>query len=310
MNKQNLLVFIILLSCVTLTGCQQSARTPKSLQTIRVLAVEPFLADITQNVAGDRFKIESLVPIGLDPHAFEPTPQDVAKIANSEILIINGAGLETWLKPTLENAGGSRTVIVTSKGLTSRIPHPGEVADSTVATETDPHFWLDPTRVITYVENIRDGFIIADPSGESTYRQNTETYILSLKELDAWIAQQVVQIPSQKRLLVTNHESLGYFADRYDFKIVGTIIPSVNTDASPSAKQLAALIQQIRSSGAVAIFLESDANPLLAKQIAAETGVKVITDLYTHSITPKNGEAPTYITMMKADTMKIVSALK
>ncbi len=110
----------------------------------------------------------------------------------------------------------------------------------------DPHFWLDPSLVITYVENIRDGLTTADPEGAEVYKANADAYIAQLKELDSWIKSQVETIPSEKRLLVTNHENLGYFADRYGFTIVGTVIPSLSSEASPSAQEMAALVEQIK----------------------------------------------------------------
>jgi ABC-type Zn uptake system ZnuABC Zn-binding protein ZnuA len=176
--------------------------------------------------------------------------------------------------------------------------------------EGDPHFWLDPLNVVKYVENIRDGLIAADPDGKDIYTQNATAYIAELNELSAWIKQQVSAIPEERRLIVTNHESFGYFADRYGFKIIGTIIPSVSTDSSPSAQQMARLIDHIRETKATAIFLETGSNPKLAEQIAQETDVKVINDLYTHSITAPGGKAPTYIDMMKYNVQAIVEALK
>jgi ABC-type Zn uptake system ZnuABC Zn-binding protein ZnuA len=268
------------------------------------------MADIVQNVAGDRLKVEALMPLGADPHSFEPTPQDVARVAKSDILIINGAGFEEFLKPLLQNAGGKRLVIEASAGLAQRTPGTDEGATSGNAHDLDPHFWLNPVNTIHYVENIRDGLSQADPAGRDIYTRNAEAYIALLNELDAWITAQVGQIPVKHRLLVTNHESLGYFADRYGFRVVGAIIPSVSTSASPSAKQLAALIDQIKASGAPAIFLETGSNPQLAQQIALETGVKVVTDLYTHSVSAGDGPAPTYIELMRYNAKQIVEALK
>jgi ABC-type Zn uptake system ZnuABC Zn-binding protein ZnuA len=300
-------IFLIIILC--LTACQSKpAAVIGSGNGLRVLAVETFLADMAQNVAGDRLKVDSLVPAGVDPHSFEPAPQDVAKIAACQVLIINGAGLESWLQKVLDNAGGTRLVIVASAGLKSRTPGPGEAVDTDILG--DPHFWLDPNNVNQYVENIRAGLSQADPAGKDSYLSNTQAYHNKLSDLDAWIKTQVAQIPPGRRLLVNNHESLGYFADRYGFKIIGSIIPSVSTGSSPSAQQLAALVDQIKASGAPAIFLETGANPELARQIAAETGVKVVTGLYTHSTTPPGGEAPDYISMMKYNVQAIVNALK
>ena len=266
----------------------------------KVMAVESFLADIAQNVAGERLRVETLMPLGVDPHAFEPTPQDVARVGAANVLIVNGAGYEYWLDKVLENAGGQRQVIEASAGLASR--------DSGQAV--DPHFWLDPTNVVRYVENIRDGLSAADPAGKETYAANAAAYIARLNELDGWIKGEIEQIPPARRLLVTNHESLGYFADRYGLKIVGAVVPSVTTEASPSAQQLAALADQIRSSGAPAVFLETGANAQLAQQLHDETGITVVTDIAAESLTEPDGKAPTYLEMMRYNTEQIVAALK
>jgi len=174
----------------------------------------------------------------------------------------------------------------------------------------DPHFWLDPTQVIRYVENIRDGLSQADPAGKAEYAANAEAYISKLKELDGWITEQVKQIPEANRKIVTNHESFGYFADRYGFTIIGTIVPGVSSGTAPSAQQLASLVDEIRAAHAPAVFLETGSSPQLAEQLATETGIKVISNLHTHSVTAPDGEAPTYLDMMRKNTEVIVSALR
>lgn len=275
----------------------------------RVLAMETFLADIAQNVAGGRLTVNALIPAGVDPHTFQPTPQDVARIADSQVLIANGAGLEEWLQKVLDNAGGQRLTIEAATGLASRQTDEKPENDHGHA-EGDPHFWLDPIHVIKYAENIRDGLSQADPAGQATYARNAEVYAGKLRELDAWIAAQVAQIPAERRLLVTNHESFGYFADRYGFRVVGTVIPGVSTGASPSAQELAQLVDRLKATGAPAIFLELGANPQLANQLAQETGIKVVTGLYTHTVSSTDANAPTYIEMMRYNVQKIVEALR
>jgi ABC-type Zn uptake system ZnuABC Zn-binding protein ZnuA len=298
---------LMVIFTVFVTACQPSVLPPTTQRPIKVLAVETFLADITQNVAGDRLQVQSLLPIGVDPHAFEPTPGDVTRITDSPVIVVNGAGVEGWLQKTLENAGGKHAIITASNGLPKRNPGPGEIMDDPLG---DPHFWLDPVSVIHYVENIRDGLIQADPAGKQIYTRNADVYIAQLKDLDSWIKTQVAQIPPEQRLLVTNHESLGYFADRYGFKVVGSVIPSVSSEASPSAQQMADLVGRIRQSGAKAIFIEKGSNIQLADQVARETNSKVIDNLLTHSITDPHGSAPTYIEMMKYNTQTILDALK
>ena len=301
-----LLILVFGLSSFAITACRVGTSKNSSTEGLHILAVETFLADMAQNVAGERLIVESLMPLGLDPHAFQPTPGDVAKIADSQVLIVNGSGFEEWLDETLKNAGGERLVVEASAGMQTRKPAESEIVDEA----QDPHFWLDPVSATRYVENIRDGLIQADPAGKAIYTQNAEAYMASLNDLDGWIREQVDQIPVERRLLVTNHESFGYFADRYGFKVVGTVLPSVSTGAAPSAGQMAALIEKVRASGAPAIFLETGADPRLADQIAQETGVKLITGLYSHSVTEPGGNAPTYIDMMKYNTTLIVDALK
>jgi ABC-type Zn uptake system ZnuABC Zn-binding protein ZnuA len=311
------LIAILWMTSACAPGAAPSPAPVADEPMLRVLAVETFLADIAQNVAGDRLQVAALMPIGVDPHSFEPTPQDVARVADSDVLIVNGAGFEAFLDELLQNAGGQRQVIEAAAGLAPRTPQGEELgeehqdeAEDEHGHEGDPHFWLDPKNAIQYVENIRAGLSQSDPDAASVYAANAQAYIAQLEELDKWITEQVQQVPPERRLLVTNHESFGYFADRYGFKIIGTIVPSISPTAAPSAQQLAELIDHIKATGAPAIFLETGTSPQLAHQVAAETNVKVVTELYSHSITAADGLAPTYIDMIKYNTMAIVGALK
>jgi ABC-type Zn uptake system ZnuABC Zn-binding protein ZnuA len=351
--KRHLFAFAASFSALILLWGSQAAAVvsgPKpSGPALRVLAIETFLADIARNVTGDRLKTDALLPVGADPHSFEPTPGDVVKVAESSVLIINGAGFEEFLDELLRNAGGTRKVIDASAGLTGRMPRDGEQAEEDEGGdhhdadhkheggphhedghdehghgaehhpehhpeghhhEGDPHFWLAPSNVVKYVENIRDGLSEADPEGAAIYASNAAAYIAKIEELDRWVSDQVRQIPPERRLLVTNHESFGYYADRYGFRIIGAIVPSFSTGASPSAREMARLVNKIRQTGAKAIFLETGSDPRLADQMAREAGIKVEAKLYTHSITGPEGPAPSYIEMIRWNTTAIVNALK
>lgn len=296
-----------------LSACASpQARPAPARAGFKVLAVETFLADMAQNVAGERLRIDALLPIGVDPHSFEPTPQDLRRVADCDVLIVNGAGLEEFLTRLLQSAGGKHLVIEAAAGLTSRAGREGEVAEVALADHEhgDPHFWLDPINVVRYVENIRAGLSQADPQGAAAYAAGAAAYAARLQELDQWANAQFAALPEARRQIVTNHESLGYLADRYGLRIVGTIIPSVSTSASPSAEQMAQLVGRIRQAGVQAIFLETGSNPQLARQIAQESGIRVVTDLYTHSVSAPDGPAPTYIDMIRYDTRAMVDALK
>jgi ABC-type Zn uptake system ZnuABC Zn-binding protein ZnuA len=317
-----ILIFLSLAVLQFFSAC--GTNQPKQAGLPKVLAVESFLADITKNIAGSRLEIETLIPLGLDPHSFEPSPGDVAKISDSDILIINGSGFEEWLKDIITGANEKITIVECSKGLKNRMQNEDGQANSSnkggqetaIENETgylhdgDPHFWLDPNLVMVYVQNLKDALIESDPQGKDLYDKNAVEYTARLIELDSWIIEEVKKIPLDKRLLVTNHESFGYYADRYGFKIIGTIIPNFSSASSPSAKEVSGLIEKIKATNVRAIFLETGSDSKIADQIAKETGIKIVTELFTHSITEPGGLAPTYIEMIEFDTKTIVESLK
>lgn len=288
------LLFIVLLSGA-LVSCSGT-------EAPEVLATSTILAEAARKVAGDRLSVAALLPVGADPHSYQPTPQDTAKVSKSKVLVVNGAGYELFLEPLLANASGKPTLIEASASL-------NPVAEGTTDQGADPHLWLDPHNMIVYVENIRDGLSQYDPAGTEVYQANANAYIAELEELDAWINGQIAQIPPPRRMLVTNHEALGYFARRYGFTVVGTVIESFSSDASPSAEQMAALVEQIKLFEAPAIFLDASDNPALAQQIAAETGAEVVTDLHLESLTD-GAPAPTYIEMMKHNVNRMIDVLQ
>ena len=312
-NIFNSVIRLSIVSTLFLASCSTAPQNEEN--TLRVLASTSFLTDIAQNVAGSRTDVDSLLPVGTDPHAYEATPSDVVKISESTVLILNGIEYEHFIESLLENAGGERLVITASDGLE---PHKmeedghaeeGETGEEAGHEAGDPHMWLDPVLVIGYVENIRDGLSKADPEGAETYNANADAYIAMLQELDVFIREQVETIPAERRLLVTNHEAMGYFAERYGFDVVDSILPSFSSDASASAQEIAAAIEAINSSGAPAIFLGEVENASLANQISAETGVQVVEGLHLESLT--DGEpAGTYIDMMKYNVSLIVQALR
>jgi len=209
-------------------------------------------------------------------------------------LVINVTGLVPSVDDLIEGTSDGERVVI-------------EAAVGVAGLDDDPHCWLDPNLVMTYVQNIADGLAAIDPAGAETYRANASTYTEKLKGLDSWIVSEVDTIPRAHRLLVTDHESLGRFAARYGFEVVGAVYPTTTGEGSPSARALTQLIEAIRASGAPAVFVETGGSSEVAEQIAEGTGAVVVTGLYTHSLGP---EGPTYIDMMRWNVTKIVEALK
>jgi len=271
---------------------------------LQVVATTTVIGDMVRNVAGNRAEVTVLLPVGADPHQFEPRPSDAAAIAKAQVLFMNGAGLETFLEPLLKGVGGQHIVVECARGLPLRtVEEGGRMVD-------DPHLWYDVRNAIHYVENIRDGLIQADPAGRAVYTANADRYIAQLKDLDGWIVEQVKQIPPEQRKLVTSHDTFGYFAQRYGFEIVGALFPASGVEAQPSAQDIAALISAIKATGVKAVFTESTVDPKFAEQIARDAGVKVVTKLYTDSLGGPGSGAETYIELMRFDVQAIVEALK
>jgi len=324
-------ISVALAGCGGTTGQQSGSSDTSAEPVLNVVATTSVLADVAQQVAGDLFRVDALIPPGTDPHSFEPTPDDLKRIAAADLVIVNGAGLEGTLEQYLNDVDESR-IVVASEGLESRTPKAGEPGHShhehadeadehadeadehadehAHEGEADPHFWLDPTLVQTYVQNIAAAFEEADPEHADLYAANGDGFEQELADLDEWIEQQVAGVPADRRKLVMNHASHGYWADRYGFAVVGAVIPSVSTGAAPTARDLADLMATIEREGVPAIFVDVGENPRLADQIAADTGITVVDDLYAGSLSEPDGPAPTYIDLMKHDTRRIVEALE
>jgi len=258
---------------------------------------------MAEQVAGDRGTVRSIITPGADPHEFEPKPSDVQAISQSNIVLKNGVGLDDWVDKIIQNAGGTRPLVVISKDVPIRKGDEQEPGG-------DPHIWFSAANAMTMTRNIRDALIMVDPANASTYQANADAYIQKLQDLDKYIFDQIATVPPDQRKMVTNHDAFGYFIDRYGITFVGSIIPSMSTDAQPSAQDVAELIQKIKAEHVKAIFLESSINPALAKQIANDAGVKVVDTLYGDSLGDAGTPGADYVGMMKFNTDTIVSALK
>jgi len=276
---------------------------------LRVVATTTIVGDVVARVGGDGIQLTVLLPVGADPHTYEPTPADLTAVAGAHVLFINGLGLEGFLERTLRNVGGDLPVVPVSVGIPPRpLEEAEEEEEEHSHGEYDPHVWLDVRNVMVWVENIRQALSGLDPTRADRYAANAAAYRKELEALDAWILEQVAQVPPQNRKLVTNHPVFGYFADRYGFEQVAAVYP-VSPGAEPSAREIAELEEVIRQFGVPAVFAETTVNPKLAEQVARDTGVRLVT-LYTDSLGEPGSGAETYIGMMQTSVRAIVDALK
>ena len=294
----------------TLAACGSSPQgTPDPGAKLRVVATTNIIGDVVAQVGGDRIDLTVLMGVGVDPHSYAPTPADSAAIHDADVVLANGADLEANLENLLANAGGDAVQVQLSDSLTLR-PAPGEATHQAADGhgDRDPHVWFDVQNVILWTQVIEQQLSALDPANGATYQANAEAYIAELQALDTWIVEQVATIPEAHRKLVTNHPAFGYLADRYGLEQVGAVYP-VNPSAEPSAQDIAALQDAIRTYGVPAVFTESTVNPRLAEQVAQDTGVKLVS-LYTGSLGKPGSGAETYLDLMRYDVVAIVEALK
>ena len=367
------------------TPLQKMPKTPP----VSVVTTTNIVADWVENVGGDNIDVFSLVPVGADPHTFQPGAKDVARIADADLVLSVGLSLEgAWLKDLLENAARDPSSIVEIGEIIdplefreghveevelleefSHVVH--EVEEGEISPETgleelkellkaaedeeeelpamvldivgkveggqmeaedaieaieaitsggedehaghghgveDPHFWFDPLRVKLAVNDVAARLSVLDPDRGDTYRANASAYNARLDELHAWTEEQTSAVPEENRLLVTSHDSFGYFADLYGFEVVGVVL-SITTDVAPSAGDLADLVEEVRKNGVSAVFGETTVSERLAKAVASESGANLVR-LYSGSLGPEGSGAATYIEMVRTNVGRIVEALK
>jgi ABC-type Zn uptake system ZnuABC Zn-binding protein ZnuA len=376
-------IFFVFVLLITLSSTALQAQDAAPL---RIVASFSILADVVQNVAGDTAQVESLIPAGVDPHSFSPSPRDVVGVAEADIIVLNGAGLEQTLLQTLENTGGDANLIVTSSCIeirsmgehehekaeaesivTVEASETSEIAaqcaahhealDSLTAAETteptdeaegdhdhdyehglgklyaldcatgeaheaeeaegeehehgacDPHVWTNPDNVILWVYMIRDTLSAYDPVNAEIYASNADAYIAQLVDLNENTIKPLLEsVPEERRVLITNHETMGYFADAYGFRIVETIIPGGATSSQLSAQDVVALIELIRTENIAAVFAENTVNTSIAEQVASESGAQFYT-LLSDSLGTTAGTDSTTLEYLRYNAETVAQAL-
>ena len=369
------------------TASGSTGQEPAEARTVSVVTTTNIVADWVENIGGGNVDVFSLLPAGTDPHTFQPGAQDVARVADADLVLSVGLGLEaSWLHDLLENAARDESAIVELGEIVdpiefaqghasevemledlSHIVH--EVEEGEIDAETgldeikelleaaeeeevpamlleivakvedgqmyagdaiqeiehlasegedehaghghgleDPHFWFDPLRVKLAVNDIAARLSVLDPDRGDTYSANASAYNARLDELHAWSEQQTATVPEDRRLLVTSHDSFGYFANLYGFEVVGVVL-SGTTDVEPSAGDLADLVEEVKEYGVAAVFGETTVSERMASTVASESGAELVR-LYSGSLGLEGSGAETYIEMIRTNVGRIVEALK
>ncbi len=304
MKKVVILLSIVLVLTV-LTGCDATSSSKNGRPT--VVATTSIVADVVKQVGGDAVEVQTLLPLGSDPHSYQPAPRDMAAVADAS-LILPTAPVWSLFYNVIDSAGATAKVVEVSDGITL-LEGSAEGSDAADTHTGDPHTYTDPNNVLVWVENIRAALTELQPDKAAEFKTNADRYSAELRDLDTWIRAQVETVPAENRILVTDHLVYGYFAERYGFTQVGAVIPGFSTDAAPSAQELAQIEEQIRSYNAKAIFIGEGAIPSVVKQVVEDTHVKLV-KLYHSSLSSPNGDAPTYIKMMRYNVNAIVTSLK
>jgi zinc/manganese transport system substrate-binding protein len=265
---------------------------------LNVVASFSILADFAGNVGGDRVSVTTLVGANGDVHVYTPAPADAKKIADAKLVVINGLGLEGWMPRLVQSAGSKAAIVTATNGVTPR----------KLGSEADPHAWQSVANARIYVANIRDALVAADPADAQAFRVNAERYLANLDALDREVREAVAQIPPEHRKVISTHDAFGYFAAAYGIEFIAP--EGVSTESEASARDIARIITQVKSSKIPAVFLENISDPRLMRRIATETGARIGGTLYSDSLTGEKGDAPTYIDMVRHNIKVLTSALK
>jgi ABC-type Zn uptake system ZnuABC Zn-binding protein ZnuA len=288
------LVAIALVLAALLAGCGEEDAGSRAA-ALDVVATTTQAADLVGNVGGDRAAVSGLLAANSDPHDYELRPHDVEAIADAGLVVRSGGEVDQWLEDAIDASGTDAPVL--------------DLSAHVHREDDDPHWWQDPRNVLRAVPAIRDALTQADPAGTETYRANARAYEARVRRLDAAVMRCIETIPPARRKLVTSHDALGYYAHRYGLEVIGTVIPSLSTEAQPSAGDTTELIDTIRREGVKAVFAESSVSPKIEEAIAREAGARVGGELWADTLGPHGSSGDTYLHSLASNTRAIVAGL-
>ena len=271
-----------------------------------VIVSTNILGDVVQQLVGDEADVVTLMKPNADPHSFEISAQEGARLRTADLIVSNGLGLEEGLQQHLDEATAENVPTFVAGDAIDVL----EYTEGDAAGSPDSHFWTDPARMTAVVDALEPALAGLDGVDSAEIADRTAGYRLQLKGLDDDMSATFAAIPDQRRALVTNHHVFGYLADRFDFTVIGAAIPGGTTLAAPSASDLAELVGAIEKTGVPAIFAESSSPDRLVQALASEADIRVaVIELFTESLTAPDGGAPDYLTMMRVNTERISDGL-
>ncbi len=285
---------LILLSLALFLSFKINAQKPT------VVSSASMIWDMVKNVGGDNIEHGLIVPIGGDPHIYEPTPRDAQLVTSADHIFVNGLTFEGWVLELIENSGTKASVDTVTNGI-------NPITSSVYKDSFDPHAWMDISNAIIYVDNIKNALIQLDPDNKENYLSNHAAYVGKLKPLDDYIFNRIKEIPEDQRILITSHDAFQYYGNRYGLRLEA--IMGISTEAEAQTSDMIRITDAIKSTGVPAIFIESTINPKLIQQIASDNNVSIGGELFADSIGDENSHAPSYYDMLKHNTDTIVNAL-
>ena len=269
----------------------------QAAERLNVVASFSILGDFVRNVGGDRVSVTTLVGVDSDVHVYTPAPSDAKRIADAKFVVVNGLGLEGWLPRLVQSSGSKATIVTASAG----------IAPLKLGSAADPHAWQSVPNAKVYVTDIANALAAADPDDAEFFRTQAKAYLEKLETLDREVREAVAKIPPERRKVISTHDAFGYFAAEYGIRFIAPL--GVSTETEPSARDIAAIIGQIKAARIPAVFLENISDDRLIRRIAAETGAKVGGTLISDGLTGEKGPAPTYIDMVRHNIKALTSAL-
>jgi len=308
MKKCRFLV-LLLLAFVGLAACSsQKSSTDSSSSKLNVVATNSIIADITKNIAGDKINLHSIVPVGQDPHEYEPLPEDVKKTSKADLIFYNGINLETggnaWFTKLVENAQKkeNKDYYAVSEGV-DVIYLEGQNEKG----KEDPHAWLNLENGIIYAQNIAKRLIEKDPDNKATYEKNLKAYVEKLTALDKEAKEKFNNIPEEKKMIVTSEGCFKYFSKAYN--VPSAYIWEINTEEEGTPDQIKSLVEKLRKTKVPSLFVESSVDDRPMKTVSKDTNIPIHAKIFTDSIAEKGEEGDSYYSMMKYNLDKISEGL-